>query len=81
MSKVKVKFTEDRGNFKKGDVIEVSDAVALQLKTTGKPGDVVDAEEGDKPMSGEIMNKRVDAARAAKARELKKKAKELEDAR
>lgn len=79
--KTKVKFTQDRGNFKKDEVIEVTEEVALQLKATGELGSVVDADQDAVITSGAVVNKRIKAAQAAKARELKKKAKELEDAR
>ncbi len=76
-----VKFTADRGVFKKDQVIEVTDEVAKQLMGTGEAGSVVIAGEKDQVTGRDVINRQIANEKAARARELKKKAKALEDAR
>lgn len=77
----KVKFTEDRGVFKKDQVIETTPEIASQLMGTGNEGSVVLAGEEDAVTGRDVINRQIKGVQSAKARELKKKAKALEDAR
>lgn len=78
---MKVKFTIDRGSFKKDQVVEIDDELAKQLMGTGKEGSVVEAGEEEKPVSRNQITKQIKAELKAKAEKLKAKAKALKEAK
>ncbi len=75
---MKIKFTEDRGVYKKDQIVEVSKELGLQLLNTGKEGSAVEAEENAKVTSRNIIAKQIKAAGQAKAKEIRAKA-DIED--
>ncbi len=76
--KRKVKFNQARGSFKKGQVIEVSEEIALQLMGTGPEGSVEDAAETDKVTSRNAINAQIKEEQAKKVKVLRAKAEEAE---
>lgn len=71
---MKIKFTEDRGVYKKDQIVDVSKDLGLQLLNTGKEGSAVEADENTKATSRNIIAKQIKAAGQAKAKEIRAKA-------
>jgi len=71
---VNVEFSKDRGQYQKGDVVEMSDYHASMLLR----GDGVSKTDKKANCNASKLSKRQEEAAKSKAQELKKKAKDLE---
>lgn len=75
-----VKFLKDRGQYKKGDVVSLSDYHANMLARSDRKS--VELDTKDSPnLNGSKLSERQESARKSKAEKLKKEADSLESAR